>query len=80
MAIGDVYKKIDGSWAAQGNIRGATGATGETGPAGAAGATGAAGLDGADGEDGAAGAPGSVWYAGASATGGENGDFFLITE
>jgi hypothetical protein len=80
MALGDVYKKIGGTWTLQTNIRGATGATGPTGPEGPAGEAGPTGSAGADGADGADGTNGSVWYNGASATGGADGDYFLISE
>ena len=64
MALGDVYKKVGGSWTLQTNIRGATGATGATGPQGDTGDTGAAGADGADGAD---GTDGTTWFVQSSA-------------
>ena len=56
----DIYQKVNGAWAKQGNIKGATGATGQTGATGPQGATGAAGAKGADG---------ATWYTGTGVTG-----------
>ncbi len=59
-STGNYYKKISGTWAGQGNLRGPTGPQGEIGPTGPQGPRGFNGTNGTQGPPGPQGLPGMI--------------------
>src|SRR6185437_10250129 len=87
-STGNYYKKISGTWTAQGSLRGPTGSPGATGPQGPPGPRGFNGTNGAQGLPGPQGLPGIVGQPGSqiftdvgipNLSLGSNNDFYLDT-